>query len=175
MNIVILMASSLSIIVIGGFFICSDYKLLRRIAIIIFTYIGLSLIFGTIFLFARKEQTTKTESTVIHRELEGLSTQQYISADGKWGMFSGYLTAQTDDKYRYYYRESNGSVKADVANMKNTVIRYTDDEPYLDIHIVEETKRFEWFIFFGNSSTETVYEYDFYVPEGSVIQEFIFN
>lgn len=121
------------------------------------------------------EHIENSTTDVVRRELEGVSTQQYISADGEFGLFHGYITAQTNDKYRYYYKEEDGSIRSSVADMSQTTIRYTDEKPMVDIRTTTTEKDKVWLIFHDGKYTETSYEYNFYVPEGSVIQSYTFN
>ena len=112
----------------------------------------------------------------IHRQLEGLSVQQYTNGEGRFALGSGYLAISTEDKCRYYYKEENGDIKADTADMSNVIIKYTDEQPYVDIKIDKTSYYLDWFVFrLPEIGSTYKYTYTFYVPEGSVINTYTFN
>ena len=100
------------------------------------------------------------ECYVTH-EIINLADNNEINGRIRGRYVRGYIGEETT--YHYYYERSDGGMDLQKANAKNTIIYYTDGEPYAEWY--RKSRTYWW---------HTKYEYSckIYIPEGTMTTEF---
>lgn len=122
-------------------------------------------------------QTVVEREIVSKTDLVAANDGQRIDGEFHSGLFTATFTISEDGVYRYYYRVEDGGIKQDWVPADETTIYYSKNEesPHLDKIVSytvvthmrnnqpQETKR-----------NETSW-YELYVPEGSVVEAYVFD
>jgi hypothetical protein len=104
------------------------------------------------------------------REYEYWYSQDIVAMqDNETMLISRY---NADSTLYYYFMVDNGdSYKSRRVDQNVSTIRYTDTNPELKVYKKESTNKFVYF-FMPIKEYVNDYKYDFYVPEGTIKEEF---
>jgi len=105
-----------------------------------------------------------------YRDYVHWNTQDIVAMqDNETMIISRY---STDSKMYYHFMVDNGDhYKSRRVSQNVSTIRYTDGKPKLEIYKKESTNKFVYF-FMPIREYVNDYKYDFYVPKGTIKEEF---
>lgn len=97
------------------------------------------------------------------------TTTPLVAMQDGTGSFIRSVNVKNDLKYFYLYPDEDGrGITSGQTDAKHSFINYTEDEPYV---IIRKAKKFDSF-FWNLITVPWTNEYFFYIPEGSIIQDY---
>lgn len=105
-----------------------------------------------------------------YREYEHKYTHNLVALQDSETMIVS-RNAGYSQMYYYYMISEGGSYKSKQSDQAESTLRYTDEQPRVEVYKKESNNKFIYFLMPVKTYARD-YRYDFYIPEGTIKEEF---